>query len=158
LGQETIYCKSLLTTAAMRLRLLLLATHHGMQSTPVPRHVGAQRLRPQTELDAQLLWLAGYRIAGPLALRADRVEQVAALLGKTDPTTPLPASPALAESIGCELDELGAALAAFGYRPQQAGAVLTFRLRRAKAAPTAPPPPPTDSPFATLARLRLAGR
>jgi hypothetical protein len=80
---------------------------------------------------------------------------VAALLSKTDAATPLPASQDLADEIGCDLSELGAALAAFGYRPQQSGELLTFRLRRPKAAPAAPPPP--DSPFATLARLRFAG-
>ena len=156
LGQETVYCKPLLTTAAMRLRLLLLATYHGVKATPVPRQVGAKRMRPESEADGQLLWLAGYRIAGPVALRADRVEQVAALLRKTDAASPLPASQDLADEIGCELAELSAALAAFGYRPQQSGAVLTFRLRRPKMPPAAAPPP-SDSPFASLARLRFAG-
>ena len=154
LGKETIYLKPLLSAAAMRLRLLLLAVHHQIAATPVPRQISARSLRPADEAEGRLLWLAGYRMLGPVALRADRVEQVAAMLAKAEGVAPLAATPAIAAEIGCELDELSAALAALGYRPQQSGAVLTFRQRKPKPPPA--PAPPSDSPFAQLARLRLA--
>ena len=156
IGRETIYCKPLLSTAAMRLRLLLLAVHHRINPAPVPRQIGARRLRPADQTESQLLWLAGYRLVGPLALRADRVEQIMAYLGKTNPQTLLPATQALADEIGCALEELSAALESLGYRARQDGSVLSFQLRRPKPG-REDTLVVTDSPFALLARLRLAG-
>ncbi len=156
IGRETIFSKALFSAATMRFRLLLLALHHRLEPAPVPRQIGAKRLRPAGEEEAKKLWLAGYRIAGPLALRADRVEQIAANLAKSEGKAPFPASQALADEIGCDLEELSAVLTAFGYRAQQTGAVLNFQLRRPKPAPATASPPP-DSPFAMLARLKVAG-
>ena len=101
-------------------------------------------------------WTAiGYRVLGPLAVRIDRAEALAAALRRQKP--PFALTPALAQLVGAKGLDLAGAVEALGYRGKAVeGTVLYAPRPRRKAPPGQPRPVEPDHPFSRLAGLALA--
>ena len=104
-------------------------------------------------------WAAtGYRVLGPRAIRADRLEALARSLRKLSAQGEFTATTELRALAGCDGAALESVLRALGYRARQDENSVTFsvpdrkakpRTRRGKARPKAN----ADSPFAGLKKL-----
>ncbi len=157
-GTETVYVAALLEPEAVALRGLLFAVHAGLRPLPEAPAGPTQHCGPG--VPAAFYEAAGYRVLHGHAVRADRLEQVAARLRRLARGGPfvLTAEAALdlAGRLGCAIEALPALLAAQGYRtaPGEGGLHCTARRRaRVKAVPR---PVPPDGPFAALRALRVA--
>ena len=131
IGRESVFMPALLKPAALELRARLWAAHQGLVAPPVPT-TGQASLRREDMVSARPAFLdpLGYRILGPLAVRVDLVERVAArawTLAKTGPFAPPPELPGL---VGCDPGEMAAILAALGFEQVQQGGAQAFRPRR----------------------------
>jgi ATP-dependent RNA helicase SUPV3L1/SUV3 len=146
----------------LRFRALLWAVRHGVPVPPLPP---ARRLAKPIDADPALpasFWAAlGLRVVGSRALRADRLERLAAAARKSARRGPFAADAALAAAAGIEPAALRGLLAGLGYRRRlEAGAEVFAappRRRRAPAEHRRPRPPAAEgNPFAKLSELRLA--
>jgi ATP-dependent RNA helicase SUPV3L1/SUV3 len=166
LGRESVWFPSLLKEDATALKALLWATQEGCALPPVPSD---RPLSLARGAQPESYYLAiGYRCVGPLAVRADALEQLAKaayLLARQGPFAP---TPALAAIIGGSEEALGGVLAGLGYRRRGRGTEATYVGRSGPAAEgttarTRPgrkrrrrrQPRPADSPFASLKELRF---
>ena len=99
-------------------------------------------------------------MTGGLALRADRVERLAATVRQLSRHGPFSADDRLAALAGTEPDGLRRLLLALGYRAVIDAGVEIFRApprrRREPAGGKAPRPPRDGNPFAKLRQLKLA--
>jgi ATP-dependent RNA helicase SUPV3L1/SUV3 len=160
-GTETVFFEPLLRPEAVRLRALLWAVRHG---AAVPTLPPARRLAKPIDVDPALplsFWAAtGFRVLGGLALRADRLERMAAAARKRARRGPFPADAALSAAVGIERAMLPPLLEGLGYRRVDAETGLfaapAGRRRRA-ARPSHPRSPAGEgNPFAKLRELRFA--
>jgi ATP-dependent RNA helicase SUPV3L1/SUV3 len=160
-GTETIYVDSLLGADTVRFRALLWAVRHGQG---VPALPGARRLARAitTNPSAPAAFYAaiGYVVAGGLALRADRLERLAARARQLSRAGPFVADRGLAAIAGIEGDGLRRWLMALGYRAVIDGGIETFvsrPRRRGEGVRRNPPRPQREGhPFAKLRELKLA--
>jgi ATP-dependent RNA helicase SUPV3L1/SUV3 len=159
-GTETIYVESLLGADAVRFRALLWAVWHGQG---VPALPGARRLARGITTDpsapASFYAAIGYVAAGGLALRADRLERLAAWARQLSRAGPFVADQGFAAIAGIEGDGVRRWLMALGYRAVIDGGVETFvsRPRRRDNVRRNPPRPQREGhPFAKLRELKLA--
>ena len=159
-GGETIYVEPLLRPEALRFRALLWAVRQGRPVPPLPP---ARRLAKAVAVDPQLpeaFYAAlGFFVAGELALRADRLERLAAAARRAGRNGPFAADERLAAIAGVEPGVLRPLLVALGWRAVIAEGIETFvprRRRRDAAARTPTRPPREGHPFAKLRELKLA--
>ena len=158
-GTETIYFEKLLKPAAVTLRALLWTIHSGIGPLPVPpsgRLSVARETLPVAYLDA-----IGYRPVGARAIRADRLESLAAALRARAREGRFTLDGALAALVGAPAADLAGVVTALGYRGVVEDGGLSFvakrrPVRRKEARhPGAPEPVPSaDHPFAKLGVLR----
>jgi len=161
-GTETIYFDKLLKPAAVALRALLWSVHQGGGALAVPP---AGRLSvARDELPAAYLDAIGYRPVGPRAIRADRLEALAAALRAKAREGRFGLDGALAGLVGVPLAELADIVAALGYRGVVEDGVTRFvakrrpvRRKEARARRPQPSTPSADHPFAKLGALRGRG-
>jgi ATP-dependent RNA helicase SUPV3L1/SUV3 len=155
LGTEVVYLAPMLNARAAEMAALLWAVRAGA-SLPAPTVRGTSPVRDTGIADA-LYEAMGYRVLGPRALRADRVERLAMAARRLGRQGPFGSVPELAQTAGCRKDELAGVLAALGYRAVVDASGVTFHARR-RPQPKKPAPPAAsaDSPFAKLGALRLA--
>jgi hypothetical protein len=128
---------------------------------------GRTVLRPVPAGPPEDLLAVGFAGFGGFALRVDILERVAARVraeARRGPTFTVP--PALAAEAGLSRDELAALVAALGFAPVPDGAeggtaeytrpARAQRRRQGDRTPRPATPPSAGSPFAVLARLKVA--
>jgi ATP-dependent RNA helicase SUPV3L1/SUV3 len=161
-GTETVYVEPLLRPEALRFRALLWAVRHGRETPPLP---SARRLAKAIETDrglpASFYAALGFFVADGLALRADRLERLAATARRLGRSGPFAADAHLGAIAGGEAGVLRRLLVALGYRAVIDGGVETYlaRPRRRRAATGHSPARPSSReghPFAKLRELKLA--
>jgi ATP-dependent RNA helicase SUPV3L1/SUV3 len=157
-GTETVYLEPLLRPEAVRFRALLWAVRFGRTPPALP---GTRRLAKAIETDPSLplsFYAAlGFFVANGLALRADRVERLAATARQLSRLGPFAADDRLAAIAGVEVAALRRVLTALGYRAVISGGVETFVARpRRRRDNTVVRPPGEGHPFAKLQELKLA--
>jgi len=161
LGVETVYMPALLKPAAARLRALLWAVQ---ADCPPPEPPPAGRVsfavdprRPPPHLAA-----IGYRALGPLALRVDMVERIAAAARRLARKGRFRPTAELMSLAGCGAEDLAPVLKALGFaaRRDDDGPLFEAKARR-RGRPAGGAPRPArvsaESPFAALAVLRNSG-
>jgi len=143
IGRHFIFLPSMLKPKAAALSALLTALHHGHAAwTPPP---GRASLTPPDGIPEAVVAAAGYRLAGPLVVRIDILERLAALAWKEPgQTTP---SPEMMTALGAGAEETAAVLA--NLAPQAKKPPPRRRKRQ---------PEPSDSPFAVLRTMEKARR
>jgi ATP-dependent RNA helicase SUPV3L1/SUV3 len=160
-GTETIYVEPLLRPDALRFRALLWAIRNGRETPSLP---SARRLAKAIDVDpalpASFYPALGFFVADGLALRADRLERLAATARRFARNGPFTADARLAAVAGVEPGVLRRLLTALGYRAIIADGVETFvarpRRRNATTADGPAHPPREGHPFAKLRELKLA--
>ncbi|MHA1537829.1 MAG: helicase-related protein [Alphaproteobacteria bacterium] len=163
IGQETIYLSGLQKPPAIRLRRTLWAIHAG--SDGLAFDAGALVVRAEKGVPASAYLACGYRLAGGLAVRAERLERLANAARKLARQGPFAPTPALAAAGGCRLEELEALLTSLGYRARKDAGGVAFHRRpggargKGKGGPKRPRGGgkrrgnPPDGPFAILRDL-----
>ena len=160
-GTETVYVEPLLRPEALRFRALLWAVRHGRAMPALPP---TRRLAKVIDIDPALprsfYTALGFFVADCLALRADRVERLAAAARRLARNGRFAADQRLASIAGVEPDELRPLLTALGYRAVIDAGAETFvarpRRRRQLANRSNPRPAREGNPFAKLRELKLA--
>jgi ATP-dependent RNA helicase SUPV3L1/SUV3 len=160
-GTETLFVEPLLRSDPLRFRTLLWAVRH---AHTVPALPGARRLARVVETDPNLpasyYAALGFFFADGLALRADRLEMLAAAARGLSRRGAFAADDRLTAIAGGGPGVLRRLLVALGYRAVIAGGVETFiaRSRRRRGAAGRGPAggPSEDHPFAKLQELKLA--
>jgi ATP-dependent RNA helicase SUPV3L1/SUV3 len=160
LGRESIWFPQL--AAAGTLAGLLWCVKSGRAPAPLPPRRPPSLVRDPA-LPAEFYHAVGYRLVGPLSIRADaleRLSQAARRLATQGPFLPVEA---LRQIIHCEAAALPAVIAALGYRSVEEDGELRFHAPERHAAGRAgryrrrrrPRPPQPDSPFAALRDLKF---
>ncbi|HTV45843.1 MAG TPA: helicase-related protein [Stellaceae bacterium] len=161
-GTETLYVEPLLRPEALRFRGLLWAVWHASEMPELPP---ARRLAKAIDVDPGLspsFYAAlGFVTAGPVALRADRIERLAAAARRLARNGPFAADQQLAAIAGVEPAALRPLLTTLGYRAVIDAGAETFvaqpRRRRAIAERGRHALPPREGhPFAKLQEMKLA--
>jgi ATP-dependent RNA helicase SUPV3L1/SUV3 len=155
IGRHSVFMPGLMKLKAARLNAILRAAAHPEPAGLFLPTSGAQSL----PIDAGRSWgsyaAAGYRPAGPRAVRLDALERFASQLhaaraGGRD----FPLDPACAARLGCALAETEGVMTALGYRRTGPGRWRAPVPGRAGRASSAPP----DTAFASLGALIDAKR
>lgn len=160
LGIDAVYFPALLKPAPIAFKTLLWAVHHDMVDLVAPPPVGRVSIRPDPALPEAYYEAIGYRVLGRIALRADRLDRIAAELARLGRQGPFQASPQLLSLFLCRKEDLAPALAALGYRVEAGGPHIILQPRvgdkaHAKRRARARAAEAKDSPFAVLKELRL---
>jgi ATP-dependent RNA helicase SUPV3L1/SUV3 len=148
-GTYGAFVPALKDHASVRLRALLWAVQRGVEpAVPPTGRISLPRGTHPPELMAACLYLP----AGPLYVRADRLEKLGTTLGAAAKAGAFVLDPAWARLVDCEAALLPAVVVALGYRMlREAGDPPRFvpkKLRVARGLPA-----DADSPFAALAPL-----
>ncbi len=161
-GTETIYIEPLLRPESLRFRGLLWAVWHGREMPQLPP---ARRLAKAIEIDPTLplsFYAAlGLFVAAGFALRADRLERLAAAARRLARKGPFAADEQLASVAGVGPSGLRPLLTTLGYRAVIDAGAETFvarpRRHRENAAGGGRVATPKEGhPFAKLRELKLA--
>ncbi|HTH97432.1 MAG TPA: helicase-related protein [Stellaceae bacterium] len=157
-GAQAIYLSPLLKPAAVALKALLWSVHHGLNLPAELPPPGRLSIPVPKSWNKGLADAAGYRIAGPWAIRLDRLELLVKALRDRAHQGPFAAEGSLATLAGLPLGELPAILAALGYLGETIDGALLFkpsvrRKHRDRMASKRPKPVAPDHPFAELLRL-----
>ena len=160
LGRESLWFPALASAAG--LAALLWCIKAGRAPAPLPPRRPASLVRDPA-LPAEFYHAVGYRLAGPLAVRADALERLSDLAHRLAGQGPFLPVEALRKCIHCEAAALPAVIAALGFRSVEEAGELRFHApvkrkrgrvpdrRRAKKPPRHLP----DSPFAALRDLKF---
>ena len=156
IGLETVYLTALLKPGAMRLRAILWTARQGGPAPLLPGK-GDETLAA-ADAPAEFWAAAGYRVLGPRAIRADRLEALARALRKLSAQGEFTATAELQALAGCDSAAFESVLGALGYRARQGKDGVAFRkpARQAKGAARRggrKPKANADSPFADLKKL-----
>ena len=158
-GRQTIYLAGLLPPRAAELRCALWATHNAIPVPEVPRGNGVS-FRPSPGMPAAFYLSLGYVLAGPLAVRVDKLEALLRRLARFARQGPYLASDADMAGIAADPPAFAAVVEASGFVTEHNGGTVTVRLRgRGKRNGRKRIPRPRrdpDSPFARLRDLQLA--
>ena len=162
LGQFGVYLPALLKPKAAELRALLWSVHGARPAPALPW--GRNSLSLDGEVPDALLWACGYRTAGTLAVRIDRLEALARAARKLAKQGPFGPTPALRDIVGCGTKDFPAVMAALGFRWTEDAAGGRFERRPAKrkaprrragGSPGSAEEPKPCSPFAVLKQLTI---
>jgi ATP-dependent RNA helicase SUPV3L1/SUV3 len=113
LGRLTVFLPALLRPEALRLRARLFAIRHGGFPAAAPDGIPSVPLEPG--LSSAFYAACGYQVAGPRAVRVDRLDRVAAAASRLSREGPFAIPADFASVLGCPAGEVSAVLAAFGY-------------------------------------------
>ena len=160
LGRESLWFPALASAAG--LAALLWCIKAGRAPAPLPPRRPASLVRDPA-LPADFYQAVGYRLAGPLAVRADALERLSDLAHRLSDQGPFVPVEALRQCIQCDMAALPAVIAALGFRSLEAEGELRFHARARKKAhrPAKPrqgkkaPSPEPGSPFAALRELKF---
>jgi len=159
-GTESVYLERLLGADTARFRALLWAVRHGRAAPPVPgsrRHGRTIAIDP--DLPASFYAAIGRRVVGGWAVRADRLERLAAALRQRARSGQFVADAELAAIAGVAIGELRRVVTALGYRAVIQGEQEFFigRPRRRDVPEKIRGRTPRDGhPFAKLKELNFA--
>jgi ATP-dependent RNA helicase SUPV3L1/SUV3 len=169
-GRFALFLPALLKPRAAALRAQLWALRHGRPTPPLPAP-GLVSLPAQAAAPPGFLQALGWVAAGPVLLRLDIAERVAAELAHASRARPTALPPDLAQRLGLRVEALPPVLRALGLRlvpamalpegqagPPAPAMVATPRRRPVAVAPRPRPAARPDHPFAALAALRQTGR
>jgi ATP-dependent RNA helicase SUPV3L1/SUV3 len=163
LGAETVYLPQAIKPATAALKTALWSIHAGRALPPPPApnavSIPADPARPEA-LELAL----GFRRLGPRAIRADRVEKLAAACRRLARQGAFAATPALRDLAQCAEGDIAGVLKALGYRAEAGPDGITFaerrrkhakrrRVRAAEPASGAAAHRPAEGPFAKLGEL-----
>ena len=160
LGRESIYMPALVKPAAVEMRSVLWSALMGHETAVPPP--GRVSVPVDEDAPTDFYEAVGYRPLGPLAVRVDIVERLAARAWRLSEDGPFAAGPEFLTLAGCGAAEMVAILEGLGYRATNGnggdGQPLYGRQpRRSKRRPTRPSPRPSrrapDGPFAKLRDL-----
>ena len=159
LGRESVFMPALVKPAAVEMRALLWTTHAG--ASPLPLPPDRVSLSVEVGMPRDFYEAAGYRVLGPLALRVDMVERLAARAWALSRGGPFTAGPELLSLAGCGNGEMTEVLAALGYCGTGPGNAITYVRASRHKARAAPRPAAgirheADSPFAKLRGLAVS--
>ncbi len=162
-GRFALFIPALLKPRATVLRGRLWALHHGVPP-PTPATRGAVSMTPPADWPVGYAEAMGWIAAGPMLIRLDVAERVAAELAYLSRRGAAPVPAGLASSLSVKAELLPVALRALGVRllpsvslpPGIAGppAPAMMQMGRRRAEPLRPPAAPASGPFAALAALR----
>ena len=157
-GTETVYLEPLLRPEVVRFRALLWAVRFGRTPPALPGTRGlAKAIETDPSLPLSFYAALGFLVANGLALRADRVERLAAAARQLSRLGPFAADDRLAAIAGVEVHALRRVLTSLAYRAVISGGVETFVARpRRRRDNTVVRPPGEGHPFAKLQELKLA--
>jgi ATP-dependent RNA helicase SUPV3L1/SUV3 len=157
LGTESIYLPRIYNAPALRLAALLWTVHSGRAPDEMPEIPATPRtwFRVDGTWPESFFRALGYRVAGAVAVRADRLEAIAAAARRLARQGQFSATPALASAAGVPLRILPEVLALLGYRFRAGVSGGEFSRRRAPRPNRREPAAETasDSPFAQLRSL-----
>jgi len=145
-GTNCLYVPALKDQTSVALRALLWAVHRGQAGSPPPNgRISVANEGQPAGLMAACLFLP----AGPVYVRADRLEKLAQALAQRGARGGFALDPDWAKIVACDAATLPAIVAALGYRMVRDGHIFVARRKpRATAAPS-----DGASPFAALAGL-----
>jgi ATP-dependent RNA helicase SUPV3L1/SUV3 len=158
-GRECLYVEPLLRPETIPFRALLWAVGHGRAAPPLP---SARRLRRVFEADpalpASFYQAIGMLVLDGLAVRADRLERLAATARRLAKAGPFAAGAEFAAIVGPDPAMLRRLLPALGYRRvvETGGESFVWPRRRRRHAATRARAPAEGHPFAKLQELKLA--
>jgi ATP-dependent RNA helicase SUPV3L1/SUV3 len=152
IGRVSVWVRPVQNAQAAKLAQMLLALYRGRAAPPAPQRRPLSFV-PHPEDDAAAMHAAGYRLAGPLAVRIDALERLAAAAATLGEQGPFAATDALAAAVGATTEALAPVLQSLGYRRHGNGAEATFEWRGRRRAPVARSshPVPNDGASATAA-------
>ncbi len=128
IGRVSVWIRPVQNARAARLSQMLLALHRGRAAPPPPARRPVSFV-PHPDDDAAAMHAAGYRFAGPLAVRIDALERLAAGAAKLAEQGPFAATDALAATVGVDTASLAPVLQSLGYRRHGGGPDATFERR-----------------------------
>nr|WP_294554066.1 helicase-related protein [uncultured Rhodopila sp.] len=166
-GRFALFMPALMKPRAAAMRARLWALHHGVATPELPNAALVSVPVEQPDWPAGFAAAAGWVEAGPVLVRLDIAEKVAADLGYRSRHAPVALPPGLASRLAIKADLLPVVLRHLGFRvmpaagpgPEQQGPpapnLLTpLRRRRPAAVKPLPPNRSAGGPFAALAVLR----
>lgn len=158
-GRETLFVPRILSGPPHRLRLLLWRLAEGLAELPPAPGRRTLSYRVDPEMPADWHRACGFRVIGPMAVRVDALERLAARAHDLGRQGELAATPELAALARLGTDDLAAVLRGLGFRriaDSEGVAVARFAPRGNGARRGRRPAPAADasSPFAALGALR----
>jgi ATP-dependent RNA helicase SUPV3L1/SUV3 len=168
-GRFALFMPALMKPRPIAMRIRLWAIHHGTPMPVLPNPALVSVPADQPDWPAGFAAMAGWVAAGPIFLRLDIAEKIAAELGYRSRRGPAALPSGLASRFAIKPDMLPAVLRQLGFRVVPAAGLaadqhgppapaMLLPLRRRPVRPEAPPPARSASgPFAALAALRSGG-
>ncbi|MGQ0674732.1 MAG: helicase-related protein [Rhodospirillales bacterium] len=159
-GAETVFLPAMIRPATAALKTALWSVHEE-RALPPPPPANAVSIAADPSRPEGLELALGFRRLGPRAIRADRVEKLAAACRRLARQGPFAATPALRELAQCPEGDIAGVLKALGYRAEAGPDGISFaerrrrhaKRRRAPQTPGAGAARPADGPFAKLGEL-----
>ncbi|MEQ8698289.1 MAG: helicase-related protein [Bauldia litoralis] len=162
LGAESIYFAPIYGDGQQRLAAILWSARRGGDAAVSDGRQKAPPVRDQATSMPPSYWAAlGYRVAGDLAVRADRLERLDRAVRKLAKQGPVTPTADLAAAVGCDLATLPGVMAMLGFRLVGEGADGVFQRRKPASAAKrrrnrqGSGGPSPCSPFAVLRDLAL---
>ena len=129
IGMESVYMPALLKPDAVETRALLWSVHQDRRGPPPPppgrTSVPVAEGEPAASYEAM-----GYRVLGPVAIRVDMLERLAARAWSLSRAGPFRAGPELKTLAGCGPGGIKGVLFALGYRANGGDGATTFQRKR----------------------------
>ena len=129
IGRESVYMPALLKPAAVETRVLLWSVHQGRRGPPLP-HPGSASVPVADGVPVAAYEAMGYRVLGPVAIRVDMLERLAARAWSLSRGGPFRAGPELKTLAGCGPRGIKGVLSALGYRAHGGSGEATFVRKR----------------------------
>jgi ATP-dependent RNA helicase SUPV3L1/SUV3 len=126
IGRESVYFPPLLKPQAVDLRGLLWAVHRRIQRPDLPAP-GRMSVPLAADVPGTFYEAVGYRPLGPLAVRVDIVERLAARAFVLSRQGEFAIVPELLTVAGCGGEDMAGILCALGYRAVVGKTAVTFR-------------------------------
>jgi ATP-dependent RNA helicase SUPV3L1/SUV3 len=168
-GRFALFMPALMKPRPAAMRVRLWSVHQGVPMPVLPNAALVSVPAHQPDWPAGLAAMAGWVEAGPILLRLDIAEKIAAELGYRSRRGPAALPSGLASRFAIKPDMLPVVLRQLGFRvipaaglaPEQQGPpapAMLMPLRRRRPMTEDPAPrPATGGPFAALAMLRRGG-
>lgn len=146
IGRESIYAPATLKTHAVTFRGALYALEKNLTFPLALPTDGRASLPASGGPDAEFLEAVGYRTIGPIAIRVEILERVAAEAWSLSEKGPFAEPAALMNLLGCGAEDLAKVLARLGYQRETRDGEVRYRPRRREAGRTGRPPSAETAP------------
>ncbi|SEA94174.1 helicase-related protein [Rubrimonas cliftonensis] len=137
-GQHHVFMPALLKPAPTRFRLLLWALHAKMDDFPSAPPPGLVTIPAQPGAPEGFYVRAGYRLAGPRALRIDMLERLADMVRQKDVRAGFEATPEMLSITGCTLEQFAELMGGLGYAAERGERPKATRVAAAAAEKPSP--------------------